>query len=170
MGLTDDLEGRAREYLQHNGMMPGEQLGFGIHGIVFTADRQPTNEAASVRSAVKIFRREVDYRRERDVYLRLQEEGVTTICDCRVPQLIAYDDTLCVIEMTVVSRPFVLDFAGAYLDIPPEFSEEVMADWAAEKQEQFGARWHDAQQVLAALECHGIYMIDVNPGNIAFAD
>jgi hypothetical protein len=30
-------------------------------------------------------------------------------------------------EMTVVTRPFVLDFAGAYLDWGPEFSDEVLA-------------------------------------------
>jgi hypothetical protein len=30
--------------------------------------------------------------------------------------------------MTIVTRPDVLDFAGAYLDMPPEFSEEVMTD------------------------------------------
>jgi len=44
-----------------------------------------------------------------------------------------------------VERPFVLDFGGAYLDFCPEFSNEVWEDW--EKN-----------------------MIDVNPGNIGFAD
>ena len=32
------------------------------------------------------------------------------------PPVIVFDDDLWVIEMTVVERPFVLDFAGAYLD------------------------------------------------------
>ena len=50
----------------------------------------------------------------------------------RVPRLLQFDDDLWVIEMTIVSRPFVLDFAGAYLDMPPDFSDEVMADWHAE--------------------------------------
>jgi hypothetical protein len=41
-----------------------------------------------------------------------------------------------VIEMTIVSRPFVLDFAGAYLDSPPEFSAEIWSEWEAEKRDQ----------------------------------
>jgi hypothetical protein len=44
-----------------------------------------------------------------------------------VPQLIGFDDELHVIEMTVVKRPFVLDFAAAYLDVRPEFPEDVWA-------------------------------------------
>ena len=75
-----------------------------------------------------------------------------------------------VIEMTVVTRPFVLDFAGAYLDWGPNFSEEVLADWRAEKQEQFGPRWPEVQAVLGALEAYGIFMVDVNPGNVSFGD
>ena len=72
--------------------------------------------------------------------------------------------------MTIVVRPFVLDFAGAYLDIPPEFSDEVWAEWEAEKQEQFGARWPTVQAVLAAFEELDIHLLDVTPNNIAFLD
>jgi hypothetical protein len=64
----------------------------------------------------------------------------------------------------------VLDFGGAYLDQAPDFSDEVMADWRAEKKEQFGARWGEVQAILRALEAYGVFMIDVNPGNISFAD
>jgi hypothetical protein len=35
---------------------------------------------------------------------------------------------LWVIEMTIVTRLFVLDFAGAYLDARPEFSEACRLD------------------------------------------
>lgn len=72
--------------------------------------------------------------------------------------------------MTVVARPFVLDFAGAYLDIPPEFPEETWAEWEAEKREQFESRWPIVQTVLAALEELDIHMVDVSPSNIAFLD
>ena len=64
----------------------------------------------------------------------------------------------------------MLDFAGAYLDWRPDFSEEVMAQWHAEKLEQFGKRWTDAQAVLWGLEKYGVFMADVNPGNISFGD
>ncbi len=108
------------------------------------------------------------YFRERDVYLRLREHHVTQVQECLVPQMVAFDDDLWVIEMSVVSRPFLLDFAGAYLDQPPTFSEEVLADWHAEKQEQFGPHWPKVQAILAVLEGYGVFMIDVNPGNISF--
>ena len=45
---------------------------------------------------------------------------------------------LLIVEMTVVARPLVLDFAGAYLDQVPEFPAGVLEDWEAAKQEQFG--------------------------------
>ena len=70
--------------------------------------------------------------------------------------------------MTIVTRPFVLDFAGAHLDAPPEFSEDIWADWEWEKREQFGAHWPRVQAVMAAFAELGIYLLDVSPSNIAF--
>jgi hypothetical protein len=123
-----------------------------------------------VQSAVKVHEREVEYRRERDIYLRLRDHGVAQVRGCEVPQMLRYDDELFVIEMTVVARPFVLDFAGAYLDRAPDFSEEVLADWRKEKQEQFGGRWPTVQAILGTLESFGVFMEDVSPGNISFGD
>jgi hypothetical protein len=111
--------------------------------------------------------RENDFRRERDVYVRLKEHDVSAVCVFEVPRLLNFDDELCVIEMTVVTRPFVLNFAGAYLDWGPAFSEEVMADWLADKQEQFGSRWPEVQAILRELEGYGIFVVDVTPNNIA---
>ena len=125
-----------------------DRLGFGMHGSVFAAEDQ--NKGLS--SAVKTHERERFYLRERNVYRRLMQHSVTDINGSEVPQLIANDDELWVVEMTIVTRPFVLDFAGAYLDYPPDFSEEVMAYWKAEKQEQFGTRWPDVQAILRSLE------------------
>lgn len=70
--------------------------------------------------------------------------------------------------MTIVTPPFVLDFAGAWLDVQPEFSEDIWAQWEAEKQEQFGSRWGEARAVLSALEEFDIYVLDVSPRNIRF--
>ena len=94
---------------------------------------------------------------------------MVNILGLNVPQLLGHDDELAIIDMTVVERPFVLDFAGAYLDIPPEFPDAIWAEWEAEKQEQFGARWPEVQAVLAALEEMDIHMVDVSPSNVAFA-
>ena len=165
MGRTDLIR-RAREYADRKGLVVGNQLGSGVHGIVFSAAHQ----AEGGRSALKVHERDADYRQERDVYLRLKEHDIASIRGCNVPELVAFDDELWVLEMTVVSRPFVLDFAGAYLDEPPDFSEEVLTEWRAEKQEQFEGRWGEVQAILRHLEGYGVYMVDVNPGNISFAE
>jgi hypothetical protein len=91
--------------------------------------------------ALKFFRFKDAYRREKHAYQRLEAFGVSRILDFNVPQLLRFDDELQVLEMTIVKRPFILDFAGAYLDRRPEFSAEVWAQWEAEKREQFEAHW-----------------------------
>jgi hypothetical protein len=84
--------------------------------------------------------------------------------------MLRYDDELWVIEMTIVTRPFVLDFTGAYLDQAPDFSDEVFVDWRAEKQEQFGSQWEEVQAILRYLQGFGVFLVDVNPGNISFGE
>lgn len=71
--------------------------------------------------------------------------------------------------MTIVSPPFVLDFAGAYLDQRPDYPEEVLAEWQAEKAEQFGDRWKTVRLVISSFVPFGIYLADVKPGNIEFS-
>lgn len=85
-----------------------------------------------------------------------------------VPQLVDYDDEMLAIEMTIVSPPFCLDFGGAYLDRPPDYSAEVWADWRQQKSEAFEENWPAAQRIIADFETYGIYIADVNPGNIKF--
>jgi hypothetical protein len=166
MSINEELLHRAREYAARYGLSLANELGSGVHGIVFLA----IAKAEKARCAVKIHSQEEAFRRERDIYLRLKERGVKRIRECEVPQFIRFDDEFRVIEMTIVSRPFVLDFAGAYLDKAPTFPEEVWADWRAEKAEQFGAHWPEVQAILAVLQGYGVFMEDVNPGNIAFPD
>ena len=62
--------------------------------------------------------------------------AVTTVRGFNVPELIAFDDELLVLEMTIVRRPFVLDFASAYLDSDkrPEFPDDTWATWEEEKE------------------------------------
>jgi len=103
-------------------------------------------------------------------YQRLREAGVRKILGFHVPRLFRHDDALRVIEMDVVTRPFVLDFAGAYLGGLPEFSDEAWSMWEAQKHEQFDVRWPKVQEILAALEDFDIHMVDVSPSNIGFAE
>ena len=120
-----ELLQRASEYCQRTGLQLGPQLGYGVHGTVFSA----RNQTRSGRSAVKVHERERFYRRERDVYRRLADEGVDSVLGFDVPRMLNADDELWVIEMTIASPPFVLDFAGAYLDEPPDYPEDVLAEW-----------------------------------------
>ncbi len=70
--------------------------------------------------------------------------------------------------MTIVPPPFVLDFAGAWLDLPPEFSGDGWEERAAKWAEDFGADWPKAQEVLDELEELRIYMLDPSLSNIRF--
>jgi hypothetical protein len=161
----DFIVTNARTYAAQHQLALAERLGFGVHGIIFVAE----NKSKSGKTAVKAHHEAEPYRRERSVYERLKQAGVTELSGFNVPQLIDADDSLRVIEMSIVMRPFVLDFAGAYLDAPPDFPADVWADWEAGKQEQFEARWPAVKAVLAALEELSIYMVDVSPSNVAFA-
>jgi hypothetical protein len=126
------------------------------------------NNSKVGRTAIKVHRESEPYLRERAAYERLKSAGIIEILGFNVPQFVHADDDLYVIEMTIVTRPFVLDFAGAYLDAPPDFSDEIWAEWESAKREQFDVRWPTVQAVLDALETLDIYMVDVSPSNIAF--
>ena len=162
-GFPEDIADRASQYAAQRGMRLEEQLGSGVDGIVLRSDGP---------SAVKVFGRPSAYRRELACYERLREHRVLAIHGHRVPQLLHFDDTLLVIEMTVVHPPFLLDFAGAYLDEAPEFSDGVMEQWHEDKREQFGdVRWDQVQILLAVLRRdYQIHLLDVNPGNITFGE
>lgn len=162
--MDDILVQNAEAYAKQRKIVFAEELGSGIHGAV----RVVEDNRNFRRFAVKFHRYADAYFRERTIYQRLVEHGVVTIRGFNVPQLIEWSDELLAVEMTIVDRPFVLDFAGAWLDEPPEFTDEAWADWAAEKEELFGDRWREVQAVLAALRSHGVFMLDVSPANIAF--
>jgi hypothetical protein len=169
MAIPEELVQRAGNYAQRHGLVLGTSLGAGVQGSVFVAESP--HQLADVRSAIKAHQRRPDYARERDVYRRLKQFDVTEVRGCHVPRLLGFDDELWVIDMTVVSQPFVLDFGGAYLDRAPDFSDEVMAECRAEKEEQFGPRWPEAQAIVWEFEEeYGVILQDVNPRNIQFGD
>ena len=135
-------------------------LGFGKDGNVF---------ASSMATAIKAHARLESYEREVLCYLRLAERAIIEVCGHHVPQLIDFDDQLLIIEMTIVTRPFVLDFAGAYIDAPPDFPDDVLDQWRTEKAEESGERWPDVLSVMSELQqIAGIHLFDLNRGNIGF--
>ena len=164
--MNEMLIPNARRYATLHQLELAETLGSGKDGIVLVAKHK--TKPADV--AIKVLRFDDPYLREKQVYQRLGRTAITTVLGFNVPQLVGFDDELRVLEMTIVKRPFVLDFAGAYLDTRPEFPADVSADWETEMREKFDVRWPDVQRVLDAFEEFGIYLLDVSPANIAFLD
>ena len=155
----DEVRQRLVEYAGSRERAIRKQLGYGYDGIVYSTD---------CLSAIKGLRYQELYERERDVYLRLYNHDVFEVCGCRIPRLIDYDDRLWVVEMETVSPPFVLDFAGAYLDRKPDFPPDVMRTWQREKRAQFRGDWPRMVSIMAELARHGVHLADVKPGNITF--
>src|SRR5215471_9164110 len=146
--MNESLIPNVRLYATRHQLEIAESPGSGKDGIIFIARRK----GKPAESAIKGLKELEAYQRERRVYERLREAGVETVMGFNVPQFLGCDDDLHVIEMTIVQRPFVLDFAGAYLDTRPEFSAEIWADWEAEKREQFEDKWPTVEKILAAFE------------------
>lgn len=165
---TPEIEKRARDYCDRKGYSIDSCLGVGTQGSVFVFNIPSQNTKPVDQVAVKFHIREVAYMREVTVYQRLRNLGVEDVYGHMVPQLIGYDDELLAIEMTIVSPPFCLDFGGAYLDRPPDYSPEVWRDWEEMKSMAFEENWSQVKQILRNLENYGIYVADVNPGNIKF--
>ena len=164
--MNEDLDTLAQRYALKRNIKLGEQLGFGVHGTVFTAQ----DKTKPGFFAVKFHREERPFERECGVYRRLREEQATRILGFNVPQLLSIDEEFRAIEMTIVRPPFLLDFADARLDEAPGFSEDVLRQWEEERAETFGERWPKVTEVLAALQAFGIYLLDINPRNISFLE
>jgi hypothetical protein len=137
------------------------QLGWGIDGVVYRSPREP--------AAIKVHTRQERYFAELGAYQRLAEFGVTEFMGFSVPKLLRYHDALQVIEISVVTVPFLLDFAAATLDFPKEFTDDAERIWWDELRERFGPDFGPAQDVYYGLiERFGIYYYDLKPGNLSF--
>lgn len=134
--MEDAFIQNAVAYASRHGLQLAQRLGFGIHGIIYVAE----DKSAGGKTAIKAHREIEPFRRELSAYTRLRAAQVTEILGFNVPQFIRADEDLRVIEMSIVARPFVLDFAGAYSDSPPEFADEILVEWEAQKRDQFEMR------------------------------
>jgi hypothetical protein len=165
--MSGDFLERARRFAALHAVELGEELGAGTQGVVFTI----VDKTGGDWTALKVHYHAHSFEREWAVYRRLAERDVFDVAGFAVPRLGRVDAALLAIEMSIVRPPFVVDFAGAWIDDePPEFSEEVLRDWESEKREQFGERWPTVQRVIAEFRALGIHLLDVSPGNIAFRD
>ena len=129
--------------------------------MVFLSDRN---------SAIKVHSRKEGYTRERDVYRRLEDRDIRSIQGLTIPRIMSWDDALLVFEMSVVHVPCILDFGGAYLDDEPAHMNRD-EHWLEAKAEEFGENWERAQSIIRELEFRaGLWLSDVNTGNIRFEE
>lgn len=137
-------------------------LGWGNDGIVYETDSE---------TAIKALRYQPCYKRERDAYLRLSERGVESVLGFSVPKLISFDNDLLVLEIGIVSPPCVIDFAMSELDHPSEeLPPEMMEIWKQREREIFEEKLPVVESILAVFRGHGLYLYDVNLGNIIFEE
>ena len=152
----------AEEFCHEHRLSIIKLLGDGNDGAVW---------ATNLDSAVKVLEREDSYFREKAAYLRLRKATISHIDGFAVPDLLRSDDTRKVIEMTIVFPPSLIDFAKSYVDHPPDFSAEVLADWEDATAELFEpAQWPTVQSILANLRSMGIHYFDARPWNIRFRE
>lgn len=164
MDRSARLEDRARQYGTENILVIdfSARFGYGTDGCVWrTADN----------TAVKAFNSEPSYRRERNCYQRLTDRGIQEIDGCRIPSFRGHSDELLIIEMGVVSVPYILDFGKAYIDCKPPYDAEQLASWDEELREIWGKKHYKrVRSILAQLQAVGICNLDAKPGNICFDD
>lgn len=103
---------------------------------------------------------------EKLVYLKLKQAEVRDVAGFAIPELLAVDDDRLVVEIEIVRPPFIVDFAGAYLDRQPPFSPEEWAAWEQERHEMFEADWKWVKRAISQRKRHGIFLNDVKPGNV----
>jgi hypothetical protein len=145
MTVPPALLARVEQYCRRQNLSNPQLVGQGKDGSVWQVDRP---------SAVKIHAHYSSYAPEVQAYIRLTERGLEKIAGFTVPSLIDFDDELLAIEMTIVRPPYLLDFASARLDSPPDLIEDeghTLADLVVER---FGDRAPDIfhlQQQLALL-------------------
>ena len=154
----------AKEFASKYALQFSKRLGEGKDGVVLSTDRN---------TAVKFFNDADIYSRELHAYRVLKGENIDEICGHHIPQLRNFDDSLRAIEMTIVTPPFLLDFAAAYTEEEVEyfaFDDDVVAEREIHWAEVFGERWPDVVEMRRLfLERTGLVLLDLSLNNIRFA-
>jgi hypothetical protein len=136
---------------------PLKRLGWGIGGYVYLSPDTLT--------AVKVHRREEGFQTELEAYWRLRKLGMTKLHGLNIPRLLSHSPELKLIQMDVVTTPFLLDFAGV-LFRPPDFTDDAMQHWTAAIEGWYGPNAWFAHMVHHSLARHGMYYVDFRPTNM----
>jgi len=158
-----NLRDKAESYAAWRGLTIMGPLGNGADGSVWEVESKQN----TLSWALKLHHDTRPYLREKECYERLG--GAGSLAGFDVPALLRADDQWLALEMTIVSRPFLLDFAQAFLDERPDFSEEVWAERLETWREMYEDDWPLVERALKELRGHGIYYLDVHHQNIALA-
>lgn len=149
-------------YLERQGISVMGTLGAGKDGYVWRTSRD---------TALKIHGQFESYRAERNAYIRFQDTGIDEVAGFAVPVLRNFDDELLAIEMGIVAPPFIVDFASAFLDTPPDFIEDEGHTLHDMIRQRFDER---VDEVIGLYEdliaSAGIYLSDFHRHNIKFAE
>jgi hypothetical protein len=132
-----------------------------MDGSVWVSDRE---------SAIKVIRNRKNYADELESYRRLQQGGVHELCGFAVPWLIGCDDTLQVIEMSIVQKPYLLDFGKVHFDGDHRRAfdgGDLARERVVARSRYSAAEWSRVAMLLHILESkYGIYYVDPRPTNI----
>lgn len=141
------------------------RLGEGNQGLIYAVRR---SNAGAI--ALKFHKNAESYLAERLVYSRLARLKVNRVKGFNVPELLDANDSERVLHLTIVKRPFILDFASARLDRPHPFPEEILREWEEDRRAHFGERWPAVEDVMFEFRLLGVFLTDVHPRNIAFLE
>ena len=117
-------------------------------------------------TAIKVFDRIENFSREVACYTILGERDIYDVAGFTVPQLIEEDHELRVVEMSIVSAPYLLDFGKSWVGTRPDYSSEQWGEYEEGRKELFGANWDLIKSAMSILRRYGIYYIDPSPNNI----
>jgi hypothetical protein len=160
MAIPEELKRLCQVYAENHGIAIAIEspLGFGQDGAVWRSSRG---------TAIKVFERERNYQFERDCYQRLAAETIEFIGVFDVPKLFAFDDAIHVIEIGIVSPPYLLDFGKAYIDRRPPYTEGQIAESIEESRQLFEEEdWPAVEEAVLDLKLLGIVYLDIKPANI----
>ncbi|MBL8827833.1 MAG: hypothetical protein JNM18_12720 [Planctomycetaceae bacterium] len=156
----ESLLANVKQYCQARAMAWQESsvLGWGQDGTVWQTP---------VPTAVKAFYRQSNYDVEKSCYQRLAEKGLRTLDGLYLAQLIDFDDELLVIELSIVSPPYLLDFGKAYLDCRAPYDEVQRTEYHDMIRDLFGDDYARVLRITRMLwHLCQIDYVDAKPANI----
>jgi len=110
---------------------------------------------------------DVAFQSERDAYLLLREQSITQLGIFDVPELRDFDDDLRIVEIGIVSPPYLLDFGKAYVSRKPPYTVTQISENLELCRELFEpSDWSHVEEAITELSMIGIAYLDIKPSNI----